>query len=300
MRQYLDAKQQHRDAILLFRMGDFYEMFYEDALVAARALDLTLTSRSKDSNGGGIPMFGRRTKPNMEIGEDVVSPYLWGRSIRRIDVLALTHAHEDHIGGLSALMENFHVKELWAGAMSDNPLWDALRDQARRSGARIVAMQSGRSFAFGGAQVEVLSPAADYVAPDKPGNNDSLVMRLAYGRNSFLLTGDMERQIEARLSTGGHLAHADVLKVPHHGSKTSSTADFLDLVRPEFAIISDGFENSYGHPHADVLARLEERGARVLRTDRDGLVSIRSDGRRLYVDTGSRQTAAGTGLYGLF
>jgi competence protein ComEC len=147
--------------------------------------------------------------------------------------------------------------------------------------------------------VEVLAPAADYVAPDTPRNNDSLVMRLAFGRNTFLLTGDMERQVEAQLSADGHLSHVDVLKVPHHGSKTSSTADLLDALRPEFAIISDGYGNSYGHPHPDVLARLTERGASVLRTDRDGLVSIRSDGRRLYVDTG-RQNAPATGLYGAF
>src|SRR6185295_12572070 len=113
-------------------------------------------------------------------------------------------------------------------------------------------------------------------------------------------TGDMEKQIEAQLSADGRLAHVDVLKVPHHGSKTSSTADFLDQVHPEFAIISDGFENSYGHPHPDVLARLEERGAHVLRTDRDGLVSIRSDGRRLYVDTGRQSASRAVGLYGIF
>src|SRR5581483_3074198 len=251
-------------------------------------------------DGGGIATFGGASKPNMEIGEDVVSPYLWGRSIRRSDVLALTHAHQDHIGGLSALMDNFHVKELWTGAMSDNPLWDALRDQARRSGVRIVAMQSGRTFPYGGAQIEVLSPPAEYIPPDTPKNNDSLVMRLEYGRNSFLLTGDMEKQIEYQLLAEGHVTHVDVLKVPHHGSKTSSTADFLDAVRPSFAIISDGFGNSYGHPHQDVLARLEERRARVLRTDRDGLVSIRSDGRRLYVATGPGQIPGGAGLYSVF
>jgi competence protein ComEC len=183
--------------------------------------------------------------------------------------------------------------------MSDNPMWDALRDQARRSGVRIVPMLSGSTFAFGGAQVEILAPPADYSAPDVPKNNDSLVMRLAFGRNTFLLTGDMERQVEAELFADGRLKHTDVLKVPHHGSKTSSSADFLDVLRPEFAIISDGFENSYGHPHPDVLGRLAERGAEVLRTDRDGLVSIRSDGHRLYVDTG-RQNAAPQSLYGAF
>jgi competence protein ComEC len=197
-------------------------------------------------------------------------------------------------------MENFHVQELWTGAMSDNPLWDALRDQARRSGVRILPMQAGRTLRYGGTRIEVLAPATDYEAPEKPKNNDSLVMRLSYGKNSFLLTGDMEKQIEYQLAAEGRLAHADVLKVPHHGSKTSSTPDLLDLVRPEFAIISDGFGNSYGHPHPDVLARLEERGVRVFRTDRDGLISIRSDGRRLSVETGPGQSPAGTRLYGVF
>ena len=124
-------------------------------------------------DGGGIPAFGRRTKSQMEIGEDVVSPYLWDRSIRSVDVLALTHAHEDHIGGMAALMENFHVKELWTGAMSDNPLWNHLRDQARRSGVRIVTMQAGSQFAYGNAHIQVLAPATDYAAPDVPRNNDS-------------------------------------------------------------------------------------------------------------------------------
>src|SRR5262249_44379048 len=138
-------------------------------------------------------------RSQMEIGEDVVSPYLWDRSIRTVDVVALTHAHEDHSGGLAALMENFHVRELWTGATSDNPLWNALRDRARALGVRIVPLQGGRSFNYGGAQIEVLAPLADYVPPDAPKNNDSLVMRLCFGRNSFLLTGDVERQVEAQL-----------------------------------------------------------------------------------------------------
>jgi competence protein ComEC len=133
-----------------------------------------------------------------------------------------------------------------------------------------------------------------------PKNNDSLVMRLDYGSNSFLLTGDMEKQVELGLVADSRLGHVDVLKVPHHGSKTSSTEDFLNAVRPEFAVISDGLGNSYGHPHPDVLARLKERGVRILRTDRDGLISIRSDGRRLYVETGPGQAPGGTGLSSVF
>jgi competence protein ComEC len=132
---------------------------------------------------------------------------------------------------------------------------------------------------------EVLSPPEDYVAADAPKNNDSLVLKVTYGKHCFLLTGDMEKQMEAGLMADMTLAHADVLKVGHHGSKTSSTEMFLDALHPTFAVISDGFENSFHHPSPEVLERLAEHHSEVLRTDLQGLISIRSDGRRLEVDT---------------
>jgi competence protein ComEC len=138
---------------------------------------------------------------------------------------------------------------------------------------------------FGGGQIDVLAPLADYEPGTSPKNNDSLVLRLRFGRHSFLLSGDVERQIESRMLSEEEIGHADVLKVAHHGSKTSSTEEFLNAASPTFAIISAGFENSYGHPHPDILKRLQEHGTIVLRTDRDGLVTIRSDGRRLDVET---------------
>jgi len=237
-------------------------------------------------DGGGIPTFGKRAPAQMDIGEDVVSPYLWDRSIGRIDVMVCTHAHADHIGGLPALLENFHARELWTGANSDNPAWDALRDRARSEGVRIVPLHRGQHFSYGGAELEVLAPSVDYVAKEAPHNNDSLAFRVTLGRHSFLLSGDIERQVEAELVAEGLLHKTDVLKVPHHGSKTSSTAAFLDLLQPAFAVMSAGFENSYGHPHAEVLERYAERQACVLRTDLDGLVTVRSDGRRLRMDMG--------------
>ena len=200
-----------------------------------------------------------------------------------MDVVALSHAHEDHIGGLPALVSDFRPKELWTGATPDSPSWRDLRAAAVRQRARIRPLTAPGSFSFGGATIDVLAPLPDYLPVDTPKNNDSLVLRVRYGRHAFLLCGDVERQIEWGMLDAGESARADVLKVAHHGSRTSSTEEFLSAVAPTFAIVSAGFENSYGHPNPDVLDRLERHRAVILRTDLDGLITIRSDGRRLAV-----------------
>jgi competence protein ComEC len=236
-------------------------------------------------DGGGIPSFGNRAKSELDVGEDVVAPYLWDRNIRRVDVVALSHAHDDHIGGLPALVSDFRPRELWTGATPDSHAWRGLRDRAVQLGVRIVPMLAPRHFVWGGAQIEILAPFADYVPAGEPTNDDSLVMRVRYGQHSFLLCGDAERPIEYRMLSENELQPDDVLKVGHHGSHTSSTQAFLDAVRPVFAIISVGQDNSYGHPHADVIDRLLDHNAVVYRTDLDGLVSIRTDGRRFHIGT---------------
>jgi len=236
-------------------------------------------------DGGGLLTFGQRVKSKLDIGEDVVSPYLWRRSIRKVDVVVLTHAHDDHAGGLPALIENFHPRELWTGAMPPSSTWSRIEKKAREERLEIRPMQSGRSFDFGGAHIDILSPPADYVPADSPKNNDSLAMRIAFGQRSFLLTGDMEKPMELRALAAGLLQHADVLKVGHHGSNTSSVNPFLDAVSPTFAMISDGFENSFHHPHPKVLDRLAEHHTGALRTDLDGLITVRTDGRRMWVET---------------
>ena len=232
-------------------------------------------------DAGGIPTFGKKKKSKIDIGEDVVSPYLWTRSIRRLDVVALSHAHEDHIGGLAAILDNFDVGELWTGATPDSPSWNLVRAKAQARHVKIVPMHSGAHFAYGGADIQVLAPSLDYVPATSPKNNDSLVLRLVYGRNSFLMTGDMEKQIESQLLAGNLVQRTDVLKVGHHGSRTSSTPEFLDAVHPALAMISDGFENSYGHPARQTLEHLAERGILTLRTDENGLITIRGNGRFL-------------------
>ena len=236
-------------------------------------------------DGGGTLSFGRRTKPRIDIGEDVVSPYLWRRSIRKIDVVVMTHAHDDHAQGLPAVIENFYPKELWTGATAASAAWTAVEAKARLQKVSIIAMRSGRSFDFGGTHVEIVSPPPDYVPGESPTNNDSLGMRISYGQRSILLTGDMEKPMEMQALAAGEPLRSDILKVGHHGSNTSSIEPFLKAVSPTFALISDGFENSFRHPHPKVLERLATHRATILRTDLQGLTTIRTDGHKVSVET---------------
>lgn len=229
-------------------------------------------------DGGGRLEYGPvRRRSNLEIGEDVVSPYLWTRGIRRIDVMVATHAHQDHIGGLRALIDNFHPDELWVGA---NPSSELI-EHAERRGVRVIERRASDPFEFSGATLQIVAPLQDYVSA-RSGNDDSVVLRVAYGLRSFLLTGDLERSEEYRLLEPGQPPiTADVLKVGHHGSRTSTSEEFLQAVSPSVALISAGYDNSFGHPHPDVVHRLEAFHVTILRTDIEGLSTVRTDGKEL-------------------
>jgi competence protein ComEC len=232
---------------------------------------------------GGFP--SHEEARGRDPGEEAVSPYLWSRGFKKIDVVALTHAHQDHLGGLSAILDNFPVGRLWIGREVNNPVLARLEALARARSIPAEYEARGKRFSLDEVQGEFLWPessTADAALAAK--NNDSLVLRLKYRNRTLLLPGDAEKRAEhTMLEENSADLRADVLKVGHHGSKNSTTQEFLDAVAPKLAIISAGEDNPYGHPSPELLERLDASGARVLRTDRDGAVHIVTDGERLEI-----------------
>jgi competence protein ComEC len=229
-------------------------------------------------DGGGSPFS------EFDVGERVVAPALRAMRVGRIDLVVLTHAHEDHVGGLPAILREFRVgRVLDAAGPVDARSYEAFRDAARAQGVPITVARRGMRIALGPRRatlLEVLHPAEPLlVGTNSDPNNNSVVLRVTSGSTRFLLTGDAEAGAEGALR--GLDLRADVLKVGHHGSRTSTDDALLDAVRPRLAIVSCGRRNSFGHPAAATLSRLERRGVAVFRTDRDGAVVVTGDGRRL-------------------
>jgi competence protein ComEC len=229
--------------------------------------------------GGAIPIPGS-PPPRLDVGERVVAPYLWSRRLKSIDVVLLTHAHSDHLGGLINVLRYFRVGELWLGPGPSNPEVEKLVAVAEERGIPVRMRASGDREEIDGVTVEVLSPPPDW-QPTRVSNNDSVVLRLGYGARHIFLAGDAEARMERMMVSGEMPMASDVLKVGHHGSKTSTTSPFLSRVAPRFAMISVGAFSRFGHPNHEVIDALAGARVATYRTDFDGSVTASTDGNRI-------------------
>ena len=231
----------------------------------------------------GDPVFQRDTR---SIGEGVVSQYLWSRGMDRVDYVLATHADADHIDGLNDVAQNFRVRSaMVARTPANDPEYARFAATMKEVGVPVDRIGAGDLLRFGDVSAEVLwpPPTQDESAPSQ--NNDSIVLVIRYGEKTLLLTGDIEKQGEAAVLRERIDLKSDLVKVAHHGSKTSSIEPFVAATRPSLAIISVGRTSMFGHPNKDVVERWGAGGAEVMTTGQRGTISVVTDGHVLNVST---------------
>lgn len=209
---------------------------------------------------------------------EVVAEYLDSIGVTELDYVVCTHAHEDHCGGLDYILENYDVGMLFAPytEFDASGTFTRFEDTAAETGLDITVPEPGMEFTLGPAIFEFIGPVSDW---EGDVNDSSLVIRLEYGDDSFLFTGDISSgALLDCMYTGGFPLDCDVLKLGHHGSRTSTDEDIIRATTPEVAVASCGEGNSYGHPHEEVVSLCEENGVLLLRTDRDGDITLHSNG----------------------
>ncbi len=218
-------------------------------------------------------------------GDTVVS-YLRAHGVERLDYVIATHADADHIGGMKTVISSFEVGRYMMSFMDDahtptTSTYLNLLDKLDELQIEVEDVKAGKAFSVGDAAVQVLSPTRLY----DDNNNQSVVCRVTFGARRFLLMGDAEKEAESDLLANGTDLSADFIKLGHHGSSSSSQEAFLRAVSPRYAVMTCGKDNSYGHPHKEVLERLDKLGITYYRSDRNGTVVARCDGQDITVTT---------------
>ncbi|MGM9601000.1 MAG: MBL fold metallo-hydrolase [Faecousia sp.] len=216
-----------------------------------------------------------------------VYAYLKAHEVSHLDYIVATHAHSDHIGGLSGALNFATVGTAYCPVTSyDSKTFDSFAKYLGKQGVAITLPVAGEIFELGSASVQILGPQKNYDDP----NDTSIVLKVTYGETSFIFTGDAERTSEADMLEAGYDLGATVLKVGHHGSNTSTSYPFLREVMPEYAVIQVGKDNSYGHPTEDTLSRLRDAGVKVYRNDLQGTIVCTSDGKTVEFVTDKNDT----------
>ena len=228
---------------------------------------------------------------SFDVGRKVVAPVLWKKKITILHYLVLTHPHPDHLNGLKFIASSFRAREFWENGQeySSTPYLNLMEIVSRKRIQRIVVHDASPPRRINGVKVEVFNPPQGGMIDQKDSrfqiNNRSIVLKITYKNHRFLLTGDIEGEAEAQLVQSGKDLRSDVLKVPHHGSQTSSARKFLEAIEPSYALFTVGFRNIFNLPSPKVLSRYESAGCGILRTDRDGSVMFETDGENLRVTT---------------
>ena len=238
------------------------------------ALVLESGERRLQIDAGGAP-FGSGA---FDIGARVVAPSLWARDVPRLDAVLITHGDPDHMGGAHVLLEDFSPRQLWEGVVVPRHEPSALlRQLAAMKGIEPVPRRAGEAFRWGRARIRVLHPPEPDWERPRVRNDDSVVLEASCGDVTLLLTGDVGSEVEREIAPRLTPARVRILKVGHHGSRTSSSAALVESWRPQIALISAGRGNTFGHPTPEVIERLESVGARIYRTDRDGQITLETD-----------------------
>jgi competence protein ComEC len=212
-----------------------------------------------------------------------------------VDYVLATHADADHIDGLNDVLRNFTVNAALVGRTPTNdPEYATFAQTLAATHTHLATIQAGDVIRFGDAQIHVLWPLGATERDEPSRNNDSVVLRVEFGARSILLTGDIEKSGENRLSATGNALGADVVKVPHHGSRSSSTLPFVAAAKAQFAIISVGQTSIFGHPHAEIIERWQASGAQVFTTGKCGTITVTTDGTDLNVTGMQNRTSQGS------